>query len=315
MSSLLIELLESFKSDVFKAVVKFMAGVAFPLVSALAVRGVRLFKYKRMLRFLGVTSKCPELTIYMSRVMVEKTAGDVGTGYTGAAGSDAELDTAIKLRDVLKEQRALILPRSSRQRLGGRLSIDPNIRISPPREERHELPKDENVISLGSYVYNSLYEEHNRRSRFFRFGRVRELREFLPNSRRDLQTNGEYRGILILGSGTQEGRILTREGNDGIRDREYGVIERVNDPETNTSRFYCAGLGTSATVGCALFLVEHWKELYEENGLDEFALYLMFPNQHSEAKKIVRPEGPDYIHRGKGPGRRWLGSARQKQLK
>jgi hypothetical protein len=266
-------------------------GAAFTLCLFLGVRILMLINRRRMLRFFGITSRSPKLGIYLSRMEVDKTRGlePITVGYQGPAVLNPELVGSVQVRDLLKASRVAVLSRSIREWLGRQFiaiaPVDPTIEVSPEMYRLDELPK-QNVISLGSQVYNSLFRRHNNHSKYFEFRKG----------------HNNERGILVRSDG-DEGLFLTRE--DG---REVGVIERINDSAAERTLFYCAGLGASATLGCVRYLAQHWEELFEENGLDEFALYLVFPNQPSNLETSVVPEDPIYAKRGTRPSwwMRWF---------
>jgi hypothetical protein len=266
---------------------KYAIGVGFTILLALAFRIAMLINRGRMLRFFGISSSCPKLDVYLSRLMVVKTTGweEIKVGYQGPAVQKLELDGAILARDLLKSRRVAVLPQPVRKMLG-RLFIsiapvDPSIKVSPEKNDLDEMNKGQNIISLGSQVYNSVFQKHNGQSKYFEFGK---------------DADGE-RAIRVK----QEAFIgdhLTRRNN-----REIGIIERVN--ADNRSVFYCAGLGASATFGCVRYLIENWEKLYERNGLSEFALFLVFQEQGSNEEKVGKPDKPIYVHEEEKPPARW----------
>jgi hypothetical protein len=284
---------EAFVNSLPKEAGKYGAGIAFTIVLSLGFRTVMLINRQRMLRFFGISSSCPELGIYLSRLTVERATGleEILKGYQGPAVQNAELVGAVEVRDLLKAKRVAVLSRTIREWLGRRFiaiaPVDPTIKVSPKKDHVDELPARQSVISLGSHIYNSLFRKHNEQSRYF---------EFCKN-------DGGERGILIK-MGPQKGDFLTRRNGQ----REIGVLERVNDASGKRSLFYCAGLGASATLGCVRYLAQNWESLYRENGLNEFALYLVFPDQDSNEEKVVPPEGPAYVSRATHPvgWKRWF---------
>jgi hypothetical protein len=284
---------QAFLSALPREIGKYAAGVAFTLVLSAGFRMVVLINRRRMLRFFGISSSCPELGIYLSRLNVVATKGlePITTGYQGPAVQNAELVGSVQARDLLKASRVAVLSRTMREWLGRRFisiaPVDPTIQVSPEMHHLDGLPIHQNVISLGSHVYNSLFRKHNEQSKYFEF-RKNDVGE---------------RAILVK-LGAHRGDYLTRKNGE----REVGVIERVNDVSAKRSRFYCAGLGASATLGCVRYLTRNWETLFEENGLDEFALFLVFPNQPSNEETVVGPEDPVYVKRGTRPAwwMRWF---------
>jgi hypothetical protein len=277
---------QTFLNSLPKELGKYAVGVAFTMLLSVVFRAVMLINRRRMLRFFGISSRCPELGIYLSRMEVERTHGltPISVGYQGPAVVNPELLGAVQARDLLKARRVAVQSHSIREWLGRRFIsialIDPPILISPEMHHMDELPR-QNVISLGSEVYNPLFRRHNEHSKYF---------EFRKN-------DSNEHGILVKVGGNK-GLLLTREGG-----REVGIIERVNDTSADRSLFYCAGLGASATLGCVRYLTQRWEELFEENGLNEFALYLVFPDQPSNTDVVVDPGEPVYVKHGMRP--RW----------
>jgi hypothetical protein len=275
---------------------EFGAAISLTAASLIAYTILLLINRQQKLRFFGISSRSPQLTVYLSRLVVERATGveekayghRVTHGYRGPAVQKLEFDGAIMVRDLLKAGRVPVLPDSIRKRLGQLFipiaPIEPDIDVSPA--ELHEVGTlRQNVISLGSQVYNSLFCKHNEQSRHFRFEKH----------------DGVRRVVVTIGG--DDKLVLSRDQPK----RDIGIIERVNDPSVPRTVFYCAGLGAGATMGSVRYLVDHWKELFEENGLDEFALYLIFPGQpweRSEVEDVVPPEKPVYVKRGKR--RRWV---------
>jgi hypothetical protein len=266
------------------------AAVLLTAASLLVYTIFVLINRQQKLRFFGICRRSPRLTVYLSRLVVESATGveekthgyRVTQGYRGPAVQKLEFDGAIMVRDLLKSGRVPVLPDSIREWLGRLFlpvaSMEPTIEVSPP--EIHEVDAlRQNVISLGSQVYNSLFCKHNEQSKHFRFEKH----------------DGVRRVVVTIG---EDKLILSREQPK----RDIGIIERVNDPSVPRTVFYCAGLGAGATMGSVRYLVDHWKELYEENGLDEFALYLVFPGQpweRSEEEFVVPPQKPVYVKQAK----------------
>ncbi len=57
---------------------------------------------------------------------------------------------------------------------------------------------------------------------------------------------------------------------------DYGVIARIHSPG-QAPVFMIAGLGGRATEGCGLYFREHWGDLNQNFGTQDFALVLRFP--------------------------------------
>jgi hypothetical protein len=266
---------------------KYLLGIAFAVIVALLFRVAKLADRRTLLKFFGLTGKSGDIAIYLSRMKVLRTEGLelIQQGYQGAAILNPEMLGAVALRDLLKSVPVPILTRSIRDWMGRRFVtfavVDPEIKVSPDPEKLRDLPPT--TISLGSQVYNAISRKYLvDNPAHFEFKKA-------PDGERSIH----------IKSGGQKGLLLIRDEPG----KEIGVLQRVNDSEHQRTYFICAGLGAGATLGCTLYLTDHWRELYEENGFNEFALYLVFRNQPSNADISVEPEAPVYVKRGKVPHR------------
>ena len=145
------------------------------------------------------------------------------------------------MRDLLNSLPVAVFAQSIRDWLGKRFVslavIEPTIEVSP---EPHELTGlATTVISLGSQVYNAVSRRYLVES---------------PGNFEFAKTRAGERAILIK-SGGGRGQYLVRDEPG----KEIGVIERIFDSEKPQTFFICAGLGASATLGCARYLAEHWR--------------------------------------------------------
>jgi hypothetical protein len=59
--------------------------------------------------------------------------------------------------------------------------------------------------------------------------------------------------------------IIVR-GLEPITDKHFGFVERIVDHEQQKCIFYVAGITEFGTAGAAYYLVNHWRELYEQYG-------------------------------------------------
>jgi hypothetical protein len=57
---------------------------------------------------------------------------------------------------------------------------------------------------------------------------------------------------------------------------DYGVISRLTVPESNERLYVIAGLGSRATEGCGYYFSNHWRELFQKYGSNDFAVILKF---------------------------------------
>ena len=57
---------------------------------------------------------------------------------------------------------------------------------------------------------------------------------------------------------------------------DYGVVSRLSIPNSKERLFVIAGLGSRATEGCGYYFSNHWQELFQRFGNNDFAVILKF---------------------------------------
>jgi hypothetical protein len=57
---------------------------------------------------------------------------------------------------------------------------------------------------------------------------------------------------------------------------DYGVVSRLSHPASGEQVFVIAGLGSRATEGCGYYFSQHWQQLFQGYGENDFALVLKF---------------------------------------
>jgi hypothetical protein len=72
------------------------------------------------------------------------------------------------------------------------------------------------------------------------------------------------------------------------QETDYGIIEKIKDPQLNRIYFIISGLGSRATEGCGYYLYKHWEELLKEYTKGSFGILLEFPGglTYDFARKI-----------------------------
>jgi len=240
---------------------------------------VLITERKKLFRFFGINSQQPNLGIYLSRLQI-KPHGTIGAeplnaGYSGPSVTKIEYEGGSLLRDALNSNILFLLPK----RLQGWLSqqhaslivVNPSIEISP--EDLGTPPFDnmvsDNMIILGGGIYNRLakrYLEHS--SCQFYFSREEDGKRI----------------IRIKNGGMKDVEIPGRASN-----RELGIIQKIRDEKHGNTVFLCAGLGSSATFGCARFLAENWRQLQRRYKDEEFGICLGFPDQSPDDESVVQP--------------------------
>lgn len=242
---------------------------------------------REVLHFFGINNSSPNVCIYVSNLIIKPggTSGiePIDKGYVGSAITKLEYDGALLVQRELKAKPLALLPRSLQDWLGQEnielRTIDVPIKLSPPKTTNRDPVFNDNLIILGTGIYNSL-------SHYY-------LREyFIKHS--DLYSWYFYHakdnmGQRILGihrRGFEDSPI--DEGRDnGV---EPAFIQRINDVDRKITVFVCAGLGSSATFGSARYLAEHWRDLQRIFKDEEFGIALLFRNQDPDGESVGQPE-------------------------
>lgn len=217
-------------------------------------------------------------------MMVEKTTGfePIKEGFRGEAVLNPELIAALEFRDFLKSVRVAIAPRKLQDWLGKLFPsfafIDPKIAVGPDLGGVDAVLHGA-VISLGSPVYNAIAAKYLKgdNAKYVEFCRTEQ------NERAFKIKWGGGRGIYLW--------------RDEVG-KEIGIIERHNDG-SGGSVFICAGLGASATLGCARFLRKNWKRLHEDFGEDDFSIYLVFKGHRPNEGAANDPQELVPVRQGK----------------
>jgi hypothetical protein len=259
-------------------VIEVIASLISAIILAVLGFGIYLAFYLKerqgLLRFFGVSKKLPRLRIYLSRMEI-KPGGTVGfepvsQGYSGPSISEVEYEGALLIRNRLRSTLVALLPKRVQYWLGQHhitlLTLDPPVDVCP--QALGDLALD-NRVTLGSSIYN-LYSKHYLEypcSQFYFF-----------------KTNNGERVIRIRSRGLKDVEIPGRSA-----ERELGVIQRIIDSAHGNTVFICAGLGASATYGCARYLIENWKKLFRKYGDTEFGICLAFPQQPPDSEIVVDP--------------------------
>jgi hypothetical protein len=256
-------------------ITKYLVGALIAVAASIIWRFVLLLDRRRVLRFFSISRASPDVTILLSRMMVERTTGfePIKEGFRGEAVLNPELIAAVEFRDFLKAVRVAIAPRRLQDWLGKRFPsvafIDPKIAVGPDLDGV-DAALQGTVISLGSPVYNAIA------ARYLKGANAKYV-EFC-------RTEHNERAFRVKwGSG--DGVYLWRNEVG----KEVGIIERRNY-RSGRSVFMCAGLGASATLGCARFLRKNWKRLHDDFGKDEFSIYLVFKNHRPNEAKATDPQ-------------------------
>ena len=246
-----------------------ISALLITMIGLITFSAIFLVERQKLLRFLGVNRRAQDISIYVSRLEI-KPGGTTGfenltKGYHGPGIIRIEYKGALLVRDLLYLRFIARLPNSIKRIITEKYitlaNIDPSIDVSPSKLD--EIP-DHNLILLGSSIYNLA------------------TKEMLKQSSSEYEFFRKENGALSLRLRRECLEIPGREAG-----RELGIIERINDTRKGRTTFICAGLGASATYGCARYLAENWRHLrryYKEN---EFSLCLAFPNQKPNDDKVT----------------------------
>jgi len=273
----------------------FLLNVSENLVSTLilALLGYIAYTYlywknrKEILHFFGIRNNCPNLCIYVSSLNIKPggTSGieAINKGYIGPAITKLEYDGALLVQSGLKAKPLALLPKTLQDWLGqGNIelrTIDVPIKISPRSTTNTDPIFNENLVILGSSIYNSL--SHYYLNEYFK-----KHSDIYPWYFYFAKNNAGQRIIGIHRKGFEDSPI--DEGRDNRV--EPAVVMRINDIDRNITVFICAGIGSSATFGSARYLAEHWRDLQRIYSNDEFGILLLFRDQDPDAESVGKPE-------------------------
>jgi len=79
---------------------------------------------------------------------------------------------------------------------------------------------------------------------------------------------------------------------DYRQQEDFGILEKIRDPNSDRIYVIVAGLGSRATEGCARYLARNWERLLLEFGAQEFGIALHFPpGLPSDHAQVLKPVG------------------------
>lgn len=239
-----------------------------------------------LFRFFGINRKNPNIRLYLSRIEI-KPRGTVGLeevkeGSRGSAINELEFQAALILRDQFRSKLVGLVPNLFRgwpTPLLALSPLDPVIELSPPKGAGFV---HDNLIVIGSGVYNSIAREH--------LDPDTSCLSFVKDEKT------ERRALRICRKGMQpltEWRLIDQGSGPPLR-MERGIIRRVNlrgpaQDKKSYSVFICAGMGSGATYGAVKYLNENWRRLYKRYKAREFSLYLTFENLDPESIPTKAP--------------------------
>lgn len=275
--------------------INFWINVLVNIVATLIIALVGLIAYaylywknrKEVLHFFGINNKKPNASIYLSTLNIKPT-GTTGVeaidkGYIGAAINKLEYDGSLLIQHELKAKPLALLPKNLQDWLGKESielrTVDVPIKLSPSINANKNSAFDNNLIILGTGVYNSL-------SHYYLKEYFIKHSNFYPWYFYHAKDNKGQRIIGIHRRGFEDSPI------DKGRDNhvEPAFIQRIYDVDCKITVFICAGLGSSATFGSARYLSENWRSLQQKFGNAEFGVALLFYNQDPDGEFVGQPQ-------------------------
>lgn len=229
--------------------------------------------------FFGVRPSKPKLLIFVSRLQIPESGfpghQPIGKGFDHPAIIRLEYIGATLFADLFRSTMLARIPRRLRHLVGDRFSgvVDVDLKIDIAPTGAPPIPTDSTLILLGGAVYNALTEHYlNQPQSWFQ----------IP-----IKTVEDTRSLEYKKGGLVGVHVARQDDN------EYGIVQRLYDEANRNTVFICAGLGSSATYGCARYLAENWAELAKRVGdKKDLAVCLVFPDQDwdvADPEQVARP--------------------------
>lgn len=291
----------------------FWVGVLSNIATPLLVAGTILIFYlpytflswlRPILKFFGVTSSNPNLTIYCSRIttLPGGTTGNVQVGQKGPVISLLEWQAAEKVRDLLRGRVFPILPKGWQNWLHDTVPswtpLVPKITLSEERQSQilsglfahsdYSLDSiiSTNIVLIGSSAYNTiveLLETRRMTAAYFSSDDLYHLRCFrdidgfpLDPTRKPLL---DEKGEPIRDAGGKI--VLSKDSAEGA------FIQRIILKNGKTI-IICAGTSSNATLNAVTYLVQNWKKSQYMPPKGAFAYYLAWRGLQPEAENDIQ---------------------------
>jgi hypothetical protein len=231
-------------------------------------------KYRTLTRFFGVSSSCPRLRVYFSRLNIPRggsvDAQGVARNYSGAAIPEYEfavVETLLRPFLALAPRR---VPRSILKKMESwGLFKRPEIVFgaSPLRDQDIEFV---NLILIGSQGYNVVTEYYLTRGN--------------PYLTLDLSPSNP---AVVIRRGRNTGERIPPKNDVAVYD--IAILVKIRDAEHDTTVFIGAGMGVNGTRGAIEYLMNRWEELHKTYGDQEFGLCLRFPPVTEDPQGFRKP--------------------------
>jgi hypothetical protein len=233
------------------------------------------------LRFFGVVGPNPKQVIYLSTLFVIRFGSCNYTGeprsFAGPAIPNYELAAIEMLHELWQESTLENLPKLLQptfRRLSWRLQpVQLEVRSSPARAT--EVDFGGAIVSVGGQHYNVA------------------TKLFLDTLRPYMTISGDGQWVLLPRSDGSTEANLSR----GTEFEDFGIVQRLLHPPTDTTVMVVAGIGTTGTIGAVHYLTKNWRELSKTFGREPFAVCLGFQevqsNPNSFLESVVIHRTPD----------------------
>lgn len=273
----------------------FAAFVTFMLLSWL----LRFIERRRMVRFLGVRPRQTVVSAHVSYLVLEdftvQTLCDIPSSQ---AGEDAE-------ESVLREFRGAFSGPFITQSEVEALSLLRELIEGPIREGPATLlgvvQRRFRVRRVSVRLRTEPLFDANRRQDGLTV--LVGTGKFNPWSRRVLQSSASFfrfdyddrrgyegqRTFYINQGRTGRLRDYVRENGrdpDPELSCELAIVQRIHDPESNSTVLMCCGLSAAASHAAVVFLTENWRSLsckYPEASQTDFGVLIRLPGQERDA--------------------------------
>ncbi len=266
-----------------------LLGIIANLLTGLVILGaltlLHLRGRKEILEFYGLTNEKQTLRVYVSNIRVRPQGTQpidpneyIEKGYFGSALLRIE---HLGVDGICEDLRASVvplipytLPDWLRSRHLGLATVELHEDVSPT--EMDEVSCEDNLLLVGSSVYN-IATEHYMKHENCEF-------DFTYTQKPD-PTNPK--NTIKERTFSVKGKDIPLPGREV--GRELAIIQRLTDREHENTVVICAGLSAVATYGSLLYLRQHWAELYNEFGKNDFGICIAFPGQDRNSEKPVEP--------------------------
>jgi len=238
-------------------------------------------RQRRKLGFFGVVGPDPTQTVYLSTLFVRRfgSCNYVGEprSFAGPAIPNYELAAIEMLHELWREPALENIPKRLRptfKRLSWRLQpVQLEVRSSPGRAT--EVDFSGAMVSVGGQHYNVA------------------TKLFLDTLRPQMTIGGDGRWVMLLRSDGSTAANLS----SGTEFEDFGIVQRLSHPSTNTTVLVVAGTGTTGTTGSVHYLTKNWRELSKRFGSEPFAVCLGFEKIQSNPNSFLEPV---VVHRTPG---------------